>query len=340
MTAKVFTILNSGTHYKEFRATHLLMSSINEFARQFDDDVLIINGVMSSPRTEHELHTALSRYKPKKIIMTAWVEPHWYSNQRQLYNHIKDYPHHLFGYYRGVANSTWFEFYAIVTETLFADYSDSELLPHFPSKTFINHNRSPRPHRESLYHLLAQCNLLEHGYVSYINQRIPGEELAKLPELYPVKKHGDSEPLFDVPNDPFTLGDLKLWRDSVVYVVSDGWWAPDGIFAGGAMITEKYYKPIIGLRPFLINGNRDSFLCLKEQGYDMFEDVFGITTRDLESRETIQEMIVRELSKITKMNLNTRQQWYENLLPRLQANKQLFYNRVKYYKQLQQDFRF
>ena len=317
-----------------FVAQQFMLERLTEFEQRQPDGVLIINPMLSDKnKGHHDIYTAIQRYKPKHIILTCWNEPHWYSGHANIVDTIikpGGIPYTLFGQYAQADNVRYFNFYILVFDSFRTSYSNQELLPQTPSKLFLNYNRSPRLHRTKLVKQYEEFNLLAHGHVSHVplgggTTLVIDEQLSNFGELFPSKTPTSDEPLFTVPNDPFSLGDLNIWRDHVIHVVSDGLWVEKPDWLGGFMLCEKHWKPILGLRPFLVNGSYDGYLKLKELGFDVFEDQFP---GDRSTIESCHATIVNALQKFSVLTVEQRMEWYNSLMPRLLANQQRYFEIV------------
>lgn len=267
----------------------------------------------------HKIDIAIQRYKPNAIVMTSLAEPHWEGSHTYIYNKIiKSYniPCYFFGNYRG-DNCETFSFALPYFKVHFADYNNNELMPRCSDKFFMNLNRVPRPHRVRFCNLLREHQLLESGHVSLGLVADP----ILLPEsdetLVQEIKHR-SRPLVCFTN----LGNLALWSDTVVHVVSESDWKTDEVMLGNINVSEKTLKPIAGLRPFLINGSYDNLVLMLEQGFDLYFDAFGCSLEDFSTMEKAQNTIIKSLLDLKSQTAEQRLQWYHNLMPRILANKQ------------------
>jgi hypothetical protein len=328
------SITATSNKHGTFMAQQFMLDQLARFEQRQPDGALIINSMLTDKnRQHHDIYTAIQRYKPKHIVMIEWNEPHWYSDHLKIVDSIikpSGVPYTLFGQYADGENVKYFNFFILVFDNFRPEYNDQDLLPQAPSKLFLNYNRSPRPHRTNLVNQFEQCNLLGHGHVSHVpfgggTAMLINEQLSNFDELFPSKDATSTDALFDVPNDPFSLGDLNIWRDHIVHVVSDGLWVEKPNRLGGFMLCEKHWKPILGLRPFLVNGSYDGYLKLKELGIDVFEDQFP---GDRSTINACHATITNALQKLAVLTQDQRLDWYNSLMPRLIANQQRYFELV------------
>lgn len=175
-------------------------------------------------------------------------------------------------------------------------------------KLFLSLNRKEYPHRRFFLDLLDQHNLAKLGFVSRPNQPI-----GKI--RYYMDVH-DNERDFRFPNDIHGLGDADIWSKFFVNVVVET------TKHTNVFLSEKTWKPIIGLRPFLILGDQQLYPKLKEHGFDTFDDVFGTWWQDADWRNRARSIIdiLASFGKHEK-DLNS---LYLHLQPRLLYNRNNF----------------
>lgn len=143
--------------------------------------------------------------------------------------------------------------------------ANSVILNRQPKNLYLAYNRKPRPHREHLVNSLIQNNLLDRGWVTFENGHYP--QIDNKTGITDQDKHS-SDVRFTRPEDVCSIGDLDVWRDSYLIVVSE---TDD---TDPYQLSEKTWKPIFGLRPFLINGHRDIYKVLERLGLYTPKDFF------------------------------------------------------------------
>jgi hypothetical protein len=221
----------------------------------------------------------------------------------------------------GYTNSEYFyDFWAVACSQFFKTYSNHELEPTKFDYLYLNYNRKPHRHRIELVNLLETAGLIDYGCVSLGNSaRTVNDQHAN------YKEYGADDVVGDVgiPNDIYSLGQLEIWNKSFINVVSETQYE----YSTNIFLSEKIFKPIIGLRPFVINGSPGIYRILKKAGFDCFEDLFPV---DLLSDENFNngwkfnnhKHIIESLAKFKDMNLL---EIYNQLRPRLLYNQKLFY---------------
>lgn len=226
-----------------------------------------------------------------------------------------------FGY---VDNGINFDFWALACVNFFRQYKNEELLPVDLKHIFLNYNRKPHRHRVELINLLEQHNLINYGINTLGNSNYTIND-----------KHNDyldfggNDIVGDVgiPNDIYSLGRLDIWNSCFLNVVSETQYE----YSPNIFISEKIYKPIIGLRPFIVNGSPGIYNYLKNIGFDCFEDIFPIeqfikNNYNSGLKFKNHELIIDCIKSLLDADLN---KLYKQLLPRLTKNQQIFYDHAK-----------
>tara|TARA_A100000164_G_C21799099_1_gene719752 strand:- start:117 stop:1034 length:918 start_codon:yes stop_codon:yes gene_type:complete len=125
------------------------------------------------------------------------------------------------------------------------------------------------------------------------------------------------EPVSDDGNvvaDIYSFGDMDLWRSHFLNVVSEG---QHGVYYP-VWITEKTFKPIMGARPFIVYGHPETALCLKEIGFETYDNEFDHTPQPDYVSHSVE--IAKVVDNLKGENLSA---LYENLLDKIRHN---FYN--------------
>lgn len=202
-----------------------------------------------------------------------------------------------------------FNFISTLLPQYFESYTQQQLLPRAFEHVFLSYNRKPHPHRVALVDLLEQRNLLSSGIVTLGNRYTLNEQ----PNL------GNwSQPMtLGIPHDIHTLGSLDLWQTFFLNVVSETVALPwDPLF-----VTEKTFKPMLGLRPFVINGQPKIYAWLREQGFKTFNHYWPSIDLENATEITTVERIVELISWLQQQDLTA---LYQHMLPDLIHNRRHF----------------
>ena len=275
------------------RVEHL----IREILERKAQDQLDVGTVMLVNPTwllERDLAQEIADASPDFIICHTFVDP-VIPRVKEI---IKDSGRpHLF---IGNTDQCRLDFWAMACDLFFKSYTDEELQLRPGARKFMCLNRKPHAHRRVIMSYLEQVQ--DHGHLtSGANADLVDNDI------------GD----YAVPNDVYTLGDINTWQDAYLNIVTETVFSSDEFF-----ISEKTWKPIIGLRPFFVYGQPKLREYLKQQGFDLFEDMIDYT--GCVTEQDYAQLAIDTVDKIYPAA-------YPQLLDRLKDNRQKFYLYV--YKQ-------
>ena len=192
-------------------------------------------------------------------------------------------------------------------------------------KHFLCYNRKPHDHRVSLLNKIMRGSEHSQGLSNFgIVSATIEDDRYTFPNPVILDETHDKKTLKIInewvgqnENDIVSLGDAENWQRHFLTVVTETTIHTD------VLLSEKTFKPIIGLRPFLILGDQNLYKKLKEMGFDIFEDMFPDILISLSNPgyEKRVDYIVDQLEKLTALSLDELDEKYKNLLPRLKANR-------------------
>jgi hypothetical protein len=221
----------------------------------------------------------------------------------------------------------YFNFYATVLPKYFVPYTQQQLILNEPRFVFLNYNRKPRDHRNALVNKLKDKNLLDRGIVTlgkedhtYSKTINPQIHLTLNESIDDAVGNWGMDMSFGIPHDIHSLGQMHRWRDHFLNVVGETEFYPwDNMF-----ISEKTWKPIIGLRPFVINGQTKIYKYLRSNGFKTFEKYFNdIELEDVAEYE-VHDSIVSLIEYFSKMTSGSIKALYQDMLPDLIHNRNRF----------------
>lgn len=180
---------------------------------------------------------------------------------------------------------------------------------------FLCYNRKPKPHRNYIVNQLIEKSILDYGWVTYEKGIFPAIDIKS--ENTDQHLHNNDK-RFSRPEDFKSLGDIFIWNNSFSVIVTeteinDPW-----------QISEKTWKPIIGMRPFFLHGHKNLQKILNDLNFYGPNDFFK---QDFNSAEDITDCLVN-LCKKSKNDLFS---MYEGFYDKLLHNKNMF---IKYANQL------
>lgn len=218
-------------------------------------------------------------------------------------------------------------------------------------KKFINLNRRWRDHRPCLVAAFWQRKLLDKGYISlakaddernwkniipHLQKLLSGNEYFS--NLFDSFKH-QLEQLPDLTidqvdltkNQPELTSSLDYYYENSYFsVVSETVFFTNEDGDYGRFMSEKTFKPMANLHPFIIVTVPNFLDKLKEIGYKTFEPFIN-ESYDKETNNGLRlEKIVNEIERLSNLNDKELQQFIENVNPICQHNYNLLMNRSNF----------
>lgn len=194
--------------------------------------------------------------------------------------------------------------------------------PNFKKVDFLSYNRHPRFNRLAFIHSVYKKNLNNYAYLSVVAK--DENLICKINE----QTCRDASRLIDYPTEEILDFFQKLPNRCVPYEEKhshnlityteknqfiDTWYSlvtETEISNHSIFLTEKTYKPILNLHPFMIWGSPFSLAYLRSIGYKTFPNMFD-ENYDLEENPKIRlQMIISEMLKFNKL---TPQEKYRRL---------------------------
>lgn len=197
-------------------------------------------------------------------------------------------------------------------------------LPKKIEKTFLCLNRRWRPHRPSLVALLHVKNLLEQGHVS-LEPNVDGvnwhnyfdrilelnmindfvyhallsnkNKIQQLPSLNldaPLKDNGDLPALQSF--------DRSYYDRTMFSVITETLYYSDENFGKSIFITEKTYKAIANMHPFILLSAPNSLGALKNRGYKTFSPIINEDYDTEQNDATRLLMVVTEIERLANLS--------------------------------------
>lgn len=118
-----------------------------------------------------------------------------------------------------------------------------------------------------------------------------------------------------IANDIVSLGDPRHWSTHFLTVVTESCHHSD------VFLSEKIFKPLIGLRPFVAVGDRNLYPKLRELGIDTFEDLFPSVGKDVGEYQERCDNLLADLKTTCDMSLHQLDILYDHIYNRLLENR-------------------
>jgi hypothetical protein len=191
--------------------------------------------------------------------------------------------------------------------------------------------KRPRAHRIWMFKELVDNNLLNDGlnsmnslpwestyYMGKLMDKIPYDRISKLLPMLPPTTENNSEELAIFEDQDSGKYQMRfnedIMLDTWVSVISEASFGEDTCF-----ISEKSFKPIAGMHPFIIFGNKRSLHYLRELGYKTFHPYIDESYDELECWERL-DAIIDALKKIKSIPMEERLEWYAGMKEILEFN--------------------
>jgi hypothetical protein len=138
------------------------------------------------------------------------------------------------------------------------------------------------------------------------------------PEVSPLAPNTGTEQN-GIPNDIATLGNMDNWQRHFLNVVTETVYNINRSY----FVSEKIYKPILGMRPFLVYDTDSAYCWLKQRGFESYVDDFAdITDLDLKNPDNLAPFLVT----LSKQHSSY---WKKKLVD---LNQKIVYNKQNFYK--------
>ena len=221
-------------------------------------------------------------------------------------------------------------FHAIVGPDVMPNYKNEDVMLKECNKDFLCYQRKPRPWRVDFAKLAIDNNLVNNGIMT-LGAMSEGDldwsegrtwEPMTLDESHEPYKHDGQNNKADyggIPNDLVTVGSLDIWKQCLLYISSEtcfNHWEP-------VFVNERIWKPMIGLRPYIIQGNPKTYKWLEKNGFRTFNRYWSHV--DLECSIDVLNDHIKVLKFLESKSKDDKMTMYQDMLPDLIYNKQRFY---------------
>jgi hypothetical protein len=272
---------------------------------------VIINSVWYTQEYHQQVLHELKNINFDSIVLIAMLDAaipkiEWYEEFKK--------PVYAVGYYPGVSN---IDFWALFVDQFFKTPNITDLVSHkLIDCAYMCLNRKPHWHRVRLYNQLASLGIVDRGLVT-----LGGNGYA-VRSLEVDCEHDDLAPnatrdQTGLPNDIASVGNLFNWQRSFLNVVTETVYDINQ----NNFVSEKIFKPIVGLRPFLVYDTDGASKWLTARGFDPYVCDFGdISDLDL----SVPNNIPAFLKTLCEQPTSYFQSKFVALMPKLLYNKNRF----------------
>jgi hypothetical protein len=223
------------------------------------------------------------------------------------------------GYYPG---NHQIDFWALFLDQYFESPSSMDMCRFdLVDRPFMCLNRKPHWHRKQLYNELRHYDLLDKGLVSMGSQTNVPVLALDFPKVFNFAPNAGTEQN-GIPNDIATLGSMQNWQRHFLNIVTETVYDINA----NNFVSEKIYKPILGMRPFLVYDADGACRWLADRGFANYtEDFVDITDLDLKNSANIAPFLVI-------LSNQSETYWKKKLVdlaPKIVYNKEHFYKYVE-----------
>ena len=226
-----------------------------------------------------------------------------------------------------------FNTHSIVCTEEFPVYTDSDVELKELEHLYINYNRKPKPHRIMLVEQLHEHKLENLGIISLGKPVLHYDVTGGLStdKYYILEDKSDytqggrfstrtSWMFGGVPPDFCSLGDIEIWQRHFLNIVGETEFFPwDNLF-----ITEKTLKPLIGMRPFVINGHVRIYQWLRDRGFRTFNHYWPHIDLENVPEYEVHATIIQVVKFLAGKSQQEILAMYQDMLPDLQHNRLRF----------------
>ena len=297
-----------GSQFEMSRYAHSLLKPL------FDnkpDNTIIIDSTWYTDKVHAEVCEYYKHNQVDRIIMFSFNDAQIARYEMFREKHV---PVYELGYYYG---PYFFDFWANVIKDKYTLPTDEELLDHTTVvKPYLSYNRKPHEHRLELYNNLVDRGIVDQGIVTMDKHRQLDQDIdnyiTSAPEAGSV-----------IVNDILSLGRQDIWNQCFLNIVTETW--PD--INRAYFVSEKIYKPIVGLRPFFVYTKDLGNKWLHDRGFLTYEkDFLDIYPEEITQDNLVDFLVV--LCEASK-NISWLQTKFISLKDKMIYNKQRFYEYVK-----------
>jgi hypothetical protein len=211
------------------------------------------------------------------------------------------------------------QFWAIYQSEAFQKYNTDQLRSNPFEHLYLCYNRKPTSHRKSLYNSFEKNDILRQGIFTLGNE---DPSKVKLINNKISFKNLDVHGNFNIPNDTVSLGPLEQWNKCFLVIVTE---TDNNSTTKVPFLSEKIWKPLIGMRPFLCLGDKGTIKLLNQAGFYTFNEFFGLNKDDL---------TVEDITNALKNYKGDMETDFKNLQDKLTHNRLRFFSYAQEQKNL------
>lgn len=232
---------------------------------------VIINSTWYNNEYHDRVRDYLRSHPTDKLALISFMDPAilqpaWFHD---LADHI-----YCIGYYRGAHE---IDLWAMILHMYFK-HDPALATEHAITHPFLCYNRKPHWHRLQLLSEMRSNGCVTSGVVT-MGDTSGQAQLALPNDVSPsciAPNPGADQ--YGIGNDIMSLGNIAVWNQCLLTVVTETVYDVDTTW----FVSEKIYKPLVGLRPFLVYAPNGAQTWLQHIGIEPYtQDFTDITDLDL-----------------------------------------------------------
>lgn len=228
----------------------------HDILKKFDsNNRLVFSTTWTSPEDLEIVSDYIQKNPNNRVLIVSTFDQDLYLN------FIHDNVTHI--------NCNDFCFWLLVIEKHFIKYDVESVLPEKLINKFITYQRKVYDERTLLYESLKD----KQGIITIGNKTFDSINI-NLPDHPGYNEIGGN---ITIANDIYSLGNIDIWKSSFLNIVVE---TTQDLKKPTPFFSEKTFKPIIGMRPFIAYGHPKTTQKLKEMGFETFDDDFGYKQTD------------------------------------------------------------
>lgn len=253
----------------------LEMAIVRDYLRPYRKDssrTVVVNSTWYDGDLNQKLQKRFAQDRPDRIVLVSMLDAA--IARPDMFESI-GCEIRAVGYYPG---PDYIDYWSLVVDKHMT-MPEINLLDHAQVDTaFMCLNRKPHWHRVQLYQQMLNARVIDHGLVSMGGDDGQAERL--LPEDSggsDLAPNGGTDQN-GIANDIVTLGHAYNWSRHFLNIVTETQYD----VSGTAFVTEKIYKPVLGLRPFLVYAADGAQAWMHTNKFESYiKDFADITDLDL-----------------------------------------------------------
>ena len=325
MVERVGTTFPKNSEYGKYEI-HIFNSLVKQVENKFKDKSnLVINTTWFGPQFDNDQWQDALNFTNDfdNLFLLSVIDPFYLQNE-DLDILLEKYK--VKNVYRiGMFEDSKYEwnFHALIGNDVMPTYTEEQVvMKELPEYIYMLYQRKPRYHRIEITDILRHRNLLKYGIVTLGGPDTNWQGEHKEWEILTIEDYpenylgaGDPKDAFGgVPDDLATVGRLDLWQNHFLNIISEtvfDEWEP-------LLVTEKMWKPTIGLRPYIVHGNPKTYAWMRKNGFKTFNNYWKhIDVENIGPHDAVWQVLeFLQTQNLSKM--------YLDMLSDLRYNKERF----------------